>query len=89
MGYVDFTKEFKYLGSLITPSLTSDADATKRLKAASAAFGALKGVFRNRHLDYKVKGHVYVALVLGILLYGSEVWSLREDIYHRPRRFHN
>ena len=51
VGYVDFTKEFKYLGSLITPSLTSDADVTKRLKAASAAFGALRGVFRNRHLD--------------------------------------
>ena len=42
VGYVDFTKEFKYLGSLITPSLTSDADVTKRLKAASAAFGALE-----------------------------------------------
>ena len=30
-----------------------------------------------------------MALVLGILLYGSEVWSLREDLYHRLRRFHN
>ena len=51
MGYVDSTNEFKYLSSLITPSLTSDADVTKRLKAASAAFGAPKGVFRNKHLD--------------------------------------
>ena len=30
-----------------------------------------------------------MALVRGILLYGSEVWSLREDLYHRLRRFHN
>ena len=35
------------------------------------------------------KGLVYVALVLGILLYGPEVWSLREDLCHRLRRFHN
>ena len=55
MGYVDFTEELKYLGSPIKPSLTYDADVTKRLKAASAAFGALKGAFRNRHLDYKAK----------------------------------
>ena len=49
----------------------------------------IKGAFRNRHLDSKVKGRVYVALVLGALLYGSEVWSLREDLYHRLRRFRN
>ncbi len=26
VGFVDFTKEFKYLGSIIDSSLTSDAD---------------------------------------------------------------
>ena len=36
-----------------------DTDVTKRLKAVSAASGALKGVFRNRHLDYKVKKMIY------------------------------
>ena len=30
-----------------------------------------------------------MTLVLSILLYGSEVWSLREDLYRRLRRFHN
>ena len=30
-----------------------------------------------------------MALVIGILLYGSKVWSLREDLYHHLRRFHN
>ena len=31
-------------------------------------------------MDYKAKGRVYMALVLGIFLCGSEVWSLREDL---------
>ena len=44
LGFVGFTKEFKYLGSLVNYSLTSDADVTKRLKSAAAAFGALRGV---------------------------------------------
>ena len=60
----------------------------KRIKSATAAFGALKRVFTNRHLDLKMKGRIYVALCLSILLYGSEVWFLREDLFNRLRSFH-
>ena len=42
VGFVDFTKEFKYLGSIIDSSLTSDADVNMRIKTATSAFGALK-----------------------------------------------
>ena len=59
------------------------------MKSATAAFGALKNVFTNRHLDLKLKGRIYVALCLSILLYGSEVWSLREDLLSRLRSFHH
>ena len=41
-GFVNFTKEFKYLGSIIDSSLTSDADVDMRIKAATSAFGALQ-----------------------------------------------
>ena len=44
LGFVTFVLEFKYLGSLVHHSLTSDADVNKRIKAASAAFGALRSV---------------------------------------------
>ena len=56
----------------------ADADVDKRIKSASAAFGALRDcVFANRDLSPQVKGRVYVALVLTILLYNSEIWYLR------------
>jgi hypothetical protein len=42
VGFVDFTKEFKYLGSIIDSSLFSDSDVDMRIKAATSAFGALK-----------------------------------------------
>jgi hypothetical protein len=42
VGFIDFTTEFKYLGSIVRRSLTSDADLNKRTKPALAAFGALK-----------------------------------------------
>ena len=41
VGFVDFTKEFKYPGSIMDSSLTSDADVDMRTKAATSAFGAL------------------------------------------------
>jgi hypothetical protein len=43
----------------------------------------------NEDIDFKVKGIVYVALCLSILLYDSEVWCLRGDLFNRLRRFYH
>jgi hypothetical protein len=88
-GFIDFTQEFKYLGSIIHSSLTSEADVDRRIKSATAAFGALKNIFTNRNIDLKIKGRIYTALCLSILLYGSEVCCLKEDLFHRLRSFHH
>ena len=89
MDLLTSPKEFRYLGSIIHHSLTSDADVDKRIKSATAAFGALKNIYTDKHIDLKVKGRIYVALCLSILLYGCEVWCLREDLFNRLRRFHH
>ena len=89
-GFVMFVREFKYLGSIIHFSLTSDADVNARIKSATSIFGALRdSILCNKGVDLEVKGRVYVALVLSILLYGSESWSLRADLFQRLRSFHN
>jgi hypothetical protein len=74
----DFTTEFKYLGSIVHHSLTSDEDVDKRVRSALAAFGALKNILTNKQIDLKVKRSAYVALCLSTLLYGSEIWCLRK-----------
>ncbi len=78
-GFVDFTQELRYLGSIVHCSLSSEADVDRRIQSATAAFGALGNVFTNRQLDLKLKGGI-VALCLSILLFGNEVWCLREDL---------
>jgi hypothetical protein len=65
-GFVVFTKEFKYLGSIIDSSLTSDADVDRRIRAATSAFGALKNVLTSLPVDLRVKCRIYNALVLSI-----------------------
>ena len=89
-GIARFTKSFKYLGSLLVPSLKSTTEVDKRLAAASGAFGALrKCVFGNKDISYRVQGKVYQALILSVLLYGSECWTLgsvdrtRLILFHR------
>ena len=88
-GIARFTKSFKYLGSLLVPSLSSTAEVDKRLTAAGGAFGALrKCVFGNKDISYRVKGKVYQALILSILLYGSECWTLGSADRSRIVQFH-
>jgi hypothetical protein len=74
-GLIDFYEKFKYLGSMLHYSLTSDADVDKRITSATAAFGALKNIFADKYLSEELKGEVYKALILPTLLYGCEACS--------------
>ena len=57
---------------------------------ASRAFGALKEpVFRNSNLSYRTKRLVYRAVVLGVLLYGSETWTTKHNTTKKLEVFHN
>ena len=40
-GFISFTKEFTYLGSIVSYDLDDYADVTSRIKKASQAMGAL------------------------------------------------
>ena len=80
-GFVSFTTEFKYLGSMINYSLTSTTDVDKRINDASAAFD-------KKHISRRIKGKIYQSLILSILLYGSECWSLTQKLYLRLQSFH-
>ena len=86
-GFISFTDEFRYLGSIIHHSLTADADVNARITKATAAFGALRGFLSNKYLNDKCKGTVFSALVVSILLYGSESWCLREELLRRLSSF--
>jgi hypothetical protein len=89
-GFISFTSEFIYLGSVVHNTLTCDADVDRRIAKASAAFGALRQPFFNSRIPtLEDKGRVYVALCLSILLYGSECWCLKERQLQRLRVFHN
>jgi len=82
LGFVSFTKEFKYLGPIVHSSLTSDADMDKRIRSAVAVFGALRSVLCNFALEENLRGEVYSVPVL-------TVPRPREDLLAKLRSFHN
>ena len=46
-------------------------------------------VFRDSNLSLKTKRKVYQAVVLGVLLYGSETWTTKRKDNRRLEVFHN
>ena len=89
-GIIAFCEKFKYLGSYLDRTLRSDVDIDERIKAAAAAFGALRlSTFTNKRVDEKVKGRIFVSVVLSILLYGSECWCMTEEHRQRIKSFYH
>ena len=71
-----FVDSFTYLGSLITNDGSSARNITSRIaKAASAMYGLSNPLFRKHRIRIQTKINMYRALVVSVLLYGSEAWA--------------
>jgi hypothetical protein len=77
-GFVSFTRMFHYLGSLINNSLPNDNYITARIASATPAMGVLKEIWRNPHLDIYNKYLLFHAILMNLLLWGAETWSLQK-----------
>ena len=88
--FLPIVEEFCYLGTMFTRDCGDTADVTRRITKASNAFGAIRTeVFSNRNVSFAAKKQVHEALILSILLYGAESWSLTEDLFNKLRVFHS
>ena len=71
--------QFSYLGSIVSEDGTCVTDITSRIGKAAAVFGNLKTIWKSKDILIKTKVYIYEVLVLPILLYGSECWTLRKQ----------
>jgi hypothetical protein len=86
---VHFVKNFKYLGSTITPLLNEDAEIDIRIRKAKSIMGASKHFFDNRDIGKKIKAEIYIAGPLNALLWGCEAWNLTKNNLKRIMSFHH
>ena len=85
---VKVTNTFTYLGSKISNTGISNDEIKVRIGKAGTAFGKLKSIFNTKHISTKTKINLYNALVLSILLYGSETWTIYATEANKLDAFH-
>ena len=76
---------FKYLGSIITSGGDSEKEIQARINAAKSCMGRLKIIWKSKDISMKTKIRLYRSLVLSVLCYGCESWTLLTE---QERRLH-
>ncbi|BHF73173.1 hypothetical protein SprV_0401625000 [Sparganum proliferum] len=70
-------ENFPYLGSTLSRNTKIDDEVANRISKASQAFGRLQSTVWNRHgLQLSTKLKMYKAVILPMLLYGAETWTV-------------
>ena len=82
-------EEFKYLGTAITDQNSIQEEIKSRLKLGNACHHSMQKLLSSRLLSKNLKIKIYRTIILPVVLYGCETWSLtlRED--RRLRLFEN
>jgi hypothetical protein len=89
-GEISFTPTFKLLGSTLAKNLKDDTEVELRIKSAQGAFSAIrKQFFSAKGINNTHKKTAYEGLILSILLYGCETFSLPKQLLNRLQLFHN
>ena len=81
---------FTYLGANISRDGEITSEVTRRIARAARAFECLRvPVFKNKDLSLATKRAVYRAVVLAVLLYGAETWTMKAVHTRCLNSFHN
>ena len=81
---VEVTQTFTYLGSVIHSSTSCELGINRRLGRAWSATNSLdEGVWRCRYLCKRRKIRVFRSLILPVLLYSCETWTLTGELRRR------
>jgi len=69
-------EEFKYLGTTLTNQNSIEEEFKSRLRSGSACCLSLQNLLSSSLLSKNLKIKIYRTIILPIVLYGCETWSL-------------
>jgi len=69
-------KEVKYLGGVYTEDGGNDAEISHRIAQVGRAAGAVYPLLKDQHMGLEVKRIIYENVLLPIMMYGAETWSI-------------
>ena len=82
-------ENFKYLGSTLSKDGSSTKEIKIRLGLATSAMTRLNNIWKSNSISLPTKLKLYKSLVVSILLYGCESWTLTADTERRIEAFEN
>jgi hypothetical protein len=82
-------EEFKYLGTALTNQNSIVEEIKSRLRSGNACYHSVQNLLSSRLLSKNLKIKIYRTIILPIVLYGCETWSLALREERRLRVFEN
>jgi len=73
---VERVEEFKYLGTTLTDHNSNQEEIKSRLKLGNACYYSVQNLLFSRLLFKNLKIKIYRNIILPVVLYGCETWSL-------------
>jgi hypothetical protein len=86
---IERVEEFKYLGTMLTDQNSIQAEIKSRLKLGNACYHSVQNLLSSRLFSKNLKIKIYGTIILPVVLYGCETWSLTLREEGRLRVFEN
>jgi hypothetical protein len=81
--------KFKYLGTTLTNQNYIHVEIKSRLNSGNACYHSAQNLLSSRLISKKLQIKIYKTVILPVVLYGCETWSLTLREAHRLRVFEN
>jgi hypothetical protein len=81
--------QFKYLGTRVTNQNLIQKEIKIRLNSGNSCYHSVKNLLSSRLLSRNIKIRIYKNIILPVILYGCETWSLTLREEHGLRVFEN
>ena len=82
-------EEFKCLGTTLTHQKSIQEEISSRLKSRNACYHSVQNLLSSSLLSKNLKIKIYRIIILPVVLYGCETWSLTLREERRLRVFEN
>ena len=86
---IERVEEVKYLGTTLTDQNSIQEEIKSRLKLGNACYPSVQNLLSSRLLSKNLKIKIYRTIILSVVLYRCETWSLTLREERRLRVFGN